>query len=58
MSAELELVAFDLRAKKLWTTFVEPPWTYSVEGDAVHLDVMGKKSVFSIQRGPDASAYR
>ena len=59
MSAVLELVAFDIRAKKLWSAFVEPPWTYEVDGDAVHLDVMGKKSVFSIHRGPPgATVYR
>ena len=29
MAAELELAAWDLDARKLWTTFVELPWTSS-----------------------------
>jgi len=28
MSAELELAAWRTDGTKLWTTFVEPPWTY------------------------------
>ena len=52
MSAELELAAWDIRAKKLWTTFVESPWSYTVEDDAVYLDVMGEKSQFPIDEGP------
>jgi hypothetical protein len=52
MAAELELAAWDTHGKKLWTTFVEPPWTYRVDGDQVHLDVMGSKSSFSISSGP------
>jgi hypothetical protein len=52
MSAELELAAWTLDGKKLWSTFVEPPWTYSVLGARVHLDVMGTKSVFDIGNGP------
>jgi hypothetical protein len=52
MSAELELAAWDIQGKKLWTTFVEPPWEYSVVGGRVHLDVMGNESVFSIAEGP------
>lgn len=52
MSAELELAAWDLAGKKLWTTFVEPPWEYEVVGDEVQLDVMGKKSAFPISTGP------
>jgi hypothetical protein len=42
MSAELELAAWDLAGKKLWSTFVEPPWNYSVEEMALKLDVMGR----------------
>jgi hypothetical protein len=49
MSAELELAAFDLRGEKLWNTNVEPPWHYEVRGDNVHLDVMGKTSVFALK---------
>jgi hypothetical protein len=52
MAAECELAARDTSGKKLWTTFVEPPWSYRVEADQVLLDVMGTKSTFRIQTGP------
>ncbi|XGV97443.1 MAG: hypothetical protein ACAF41_32570 [Leptolyngbya sp. BL-A-14] len=52
MSAELELAAWDIRGKKLWTTFVEPPWNYSVDEGVVNLDVMGKQSSFCLETGP------
>lgn len=54
MSAELELVAWDLHGKKRWTAPVEPPWSYSVEDGTVVLDIMGKISRFSLMTGPDA----
>jgi len=43
MSAELELSVWNTSGEKLWTTFVEPPWGYSIQGDLVELDIMGKK---------------
>lgn len=52
MSAELELAAWNVQGEKLWTTFVEPPWSYRVIGDRVHLDVMGRLSTFPITDGP------
>ncbi len=52
MSAELELAAWSLSGKKLWTTFVEPPWSYIVAGERVDLDVMGKKTSFALMGGP------
>lgn len=52
MSAELELAAWDVAGRKLWTTFVEPPWSYTVHHGAVRLDVMGEVSEFSLQEGP------
>lgn len=51
MSAELELAAWDIQGKKLWTTFVEPPWEFVVKDKIVYLDVMGKKSSFPIDVG-------
>jgi hypothetical protein len=56
MSAELELAAWDLKGEKLWRTSVEPPWTYEVTGDAVHLDVMGAKSRFLLKSGPNRAS--
>ena len=55
MSAELELAAWDIRGGKLWSTFVEPPWNYSVEGDTLFLDVMGAISSFPVVRGPGSA---
>lgn len=51
MSAELELAAWTVDGIKLWTTFVEPPWDYSVEGSSVTLDVMGSISSFPLRSG-------
>jgi hypothetical protein len=52
MSAELELAAWDIRGRKLWSTYVEPPWTYTVEGELLQLDVMGELTSFPIATGP------
>lgn len=52
LSAELELAAWSLEGEKLWSTFVEPPWDYTVDGDTLHLDVMERKSSFSLHTGP------
>ena len=52
MSAELELAAWDTRANKLWSGFVEPPWEYDVADGKVLLDVMGNRTSFDIVAGP------
>ncbi|TDD16430.1 hypothetical protein E1218_29840 [Kribbella turkmenica] len=52
MSAELELAAWSTNGAKLWTTYVEPPWTYRLVGEDIHLDVMGKHSAFNKHTGP------
>jgi hypothetical protein len=52
LSAELELAAWTTGGTKLWTMFVEPPWSYTVDGARVRLDMMGKVSQFSLRRGP------
>jgi hypothetical protein len=52
MAAELELAAWDLIGSKLWSTFVEPPWTYEVAGSIVRLDVMGTLATFPLHAGP------
>ncbi|QUD89857.1 hypothetical protein [Phenylobacterium montanum] len=51
MSAELELAAYSLQGERLWSRLVEPPWDYSISGAQIHLDVMGKKSEFSLVSG-------
>lgn len=52
MSAELELAAWSAEGVKLWSMFVEPPWSYSVSQNTVHLDVMGTRSSFPLALGP------
>jgi hypothetical protein len=52
MSAELEFAAWTGGGEKLWSTFVEPPWHYSVEAGRVSLNVMGQISEFPIADGP------
>lgn len=52
MSAELELAAWTGDGRKLWSTFVEPPWTYGVTDGRVVLDVMGEIRTFDLGRGP------
>jgi hypothetical protein len=44
MSAELELAAWEVSGRKLWSRFVEPPWEFTVNGEFVALDVMGTVS--------------
>lgn len=51
MSAELELAAWTTQGRKLWTTFVEPPWSYRVGDGHVELDVMGEPSRFDLRTG-------
>jgi hypothetical protein len=52
MSAELEFASWSTDGRKLWTTFVEPPWSYRVTNDQVVLDVMGEIRTFDLRRGP------
>jgi hypothetical protein len=52
MSAELEFGAWDQAGQKLWSTFVEPPWSYQADRGHVTLDVMGKVSRFGLRAGP------
>ena len=53
MSAELELAAWDIHGKKLWSMFVEPPWFYEIQADSIPLDIMGKKLSFPLHTGPE-----
>ena len=52
MSAEIEMAAWNVSGEKLWTTFVEPPWSYEVIAGTVQLDVMGTVSSFPLGTGP------
>ncbi len=52
LSAELELAAWDVRGRKCWSMFVEPPWSYEVSAGMIELDVMGTRSRFPLDTGP------
>ncbi len=52
MAAELELAAWTLQGRKVWTMFVEPPWSYTCADGVIYLDVMGRRSSFAISGGP------
>jgi hypothetical protein len=54
MSAETEFAAWDVNGQKLWSTFVEPPWSYKIRGDRVELDEMGRESSFVAAIGPSS----
>ncbi|QFS96372.1 hypothetical protein FIV06_03005 [Labrenzia sp. THAF191b] len=51
MSAELEFGVWDQFGKKLWSTFVEPPWDFKVRGQFVELTVMGDCSIYRLSDG-------
>lgn len=57
MSAEVEMAVWDMYGKKLWSTFVEPPWSYTLDDDSVYLDVGEKKFSFSLLTGPTAPTW-
>lgn len=51
MLAELELAAWTMGGRKLWTMFVEPPWSYTVHEQTVTLDVMGLVRSLDLRTG-------
>jgi hypothetical protein len=56
MIAELELAAWDLHGKKLWSMPLQPAFEYHVDHGKVHVNVMGRKTVFGLREGPEHSA--
>lgn len=51
MQEELEFGVYTLNGLEKWSTFVEPPWEYEIEGDWVKLDVMGNVSYRHLETG-------
>ncbi|MGO6984308.1 hypothetical protein [Rhizobium leguminosarum] len=51
MSAELEFAVWRKTGEKLWSAFVEPPWSFNVSGENVELDIMGQLKIFSLETG-------
>lgn len=54
MAAELEFSIYSAAGAQLWSTFVEPPWDFSVDGECVELDVMGDKRRLNLADGSRA----
>lgn len=52
MSAETEMAAYSLTGARLWSTDVEPSWSYEVSAESVRLDVMGTIRSFPLEGGP------
>jgi hypothetical protein len=46
---------WDMRGKKRWTIFVEPPWNYSLDENTIHVEVMGAKASFPLHEGPSTA---
>jgi hypothetical protein len=57
MAAELDMAAWDVSGRKLWSRFVEPPWEYSVAGEVVTVDVMGVVSRIQLRSGEPAEPF-
>ena len=51
MLEELEFGIYDLSGAQLWSTFVEPPWTYKIDNDIITLDVMDETTRRNIKTG-------
>lgn len=51
MSGELELAGWDIKGKKLWSRYVEPPWYFTVHNDIVTTNVMDHEESFNIYTG-------
>jgi len=51
MSAELEFGVWRKTGEKLWSTFVEPPWSFNLSGENVELNIMGQVKTFRLETG-------
>jgi hypothetical protein len=51
MAAELEFGVWRKTGEKLWSAFVEPPWSFNVSGENVELDIMGQLKTFRLETG-------
>lgn len=52
MSAELELAAWDTAGQPLWSMPLQPAWEYHVDHGSLHLNALGRKTVFPLRQGP------
>ncbi len=51
MQEELEFGIYSLTGQEIWSTEVEPPWTFSIEIDTVKLNVMNEISFRDLKTG-------
>jgi hypothetical protein len=51
MSAEIEFAVWNTVGEKLWSTFVEPPWTFTASKWVIKFDIMGKKQYRKLADG-------
>jgi len=58
MTAELELAAWDVQGNRLWSIFVEPPWTYRLHDRTIEVEVMGVKTSFPLEGPPAVHWWR
>lgn len=54
MSSELEFGVWRKTGEKLWSVFVEPPWSFNVSGENVELDIMGQVKILKLETGAAA----
>lgn len=57
MSAELEVAAWDIHGKKLWSMFAEPPYDFKVRDGIVYMNRMDEQLIFPIHKGPKKWRY-
>lgn len=51
MQEELELGVYTLDGQEIWSTFVQPPWTFEITGNEVKLNVMGEITYRDLKTG-------
>ena len=51
MSSEMELAGYSLDGDRLWTEYIDPPWSTRVVNDVVEIEGDGAKSRLSLQTG-------
>jgi len=58
MSAEIEFAVWTITGIKLWSVFVEPPWSFEICDRTVSLDVMGKTRKHKLEDGTPCKTIR
>jgi len=51
MQEELEFGIYTLEGQEMWSTFVEPPWTFEIQGKEVKLNVMEEITYRDLKTG-------